>query len=242
MITPLDPLRHRRTRVGSRPDLAFAAAQNHAIVGLQECTTAAADYPLVLMKHAETGRFNIVALYGYQRDRNLFVVNQHWHATYVPLATLRYPFFLDSAGALGLGIDEASPCASAPDGHRLFADDGAATVYTMRIADMLQAMQRDFDAMQAFTATLAELKLIRPLALLLSYEDGTQAQIEGLYSVSRRSLAGLSDSDVVALHRRDYLNTAHVVIASLTQMNRLQQLHDGQSPRRILKSAMTLRE
>src|ERR1041384_2219602 len=106
MITALDPVRHRETRIGPRPDLTHAATQNHAILGLSECSLAAADYPLVLMKHTETGQFNVVALYGHERDRNLYIVNQHWHASYVPLATLRYPFLLDPKGALGLGIEE----------------------------------------------------------------------------------------------------------------------------------------
>jgi hypothetical protein len=236
MITALDPSKHGNMRVGPGPDLTYAATQNHAILGLSECSLAAADYPLVLMKHSQTGQFNVVALYGHDHDRNLFIVNQHWHATYVPLATLRYPFFLDPAGALGLAIDEAS-CTEVSDGKPLFAD-GTATEFLVGIAGLLQSMQGDFAAMQTFAATLAELKLLRPLNLRLRYDDGSRRQIEGLYSVSRAALAALADRDVLALHRRDYLQACHVIIASLAQMNRLQQLHDAQSARRIVEIGM----
>jgi hypothetical protein len=240
MITPLDPIQHCDTRVGPRPDLSYASTQNHAILGLSECTLAAADYPLVLMKHAQTGQFNLVALYGYEREHNLFIVNQHWHATYVPLATLRYPFFLDPAGTLGLAIDE-SHCSTAAQGTQLFVD-GAASPFLVRMAELLQSMQRDFTAMQTFIAALAELKLLRPLSLRLNYDDGSRQQVEGLYSVSRTALARLGDPEVLALQRRDYLLPAHLIIASLAQMNRLQQLHDAQAPRRIVEMAMAIAE
>ena len=216
-----------------------AATQNHAVLGLSECSLAAADYPLVLMKHADTGQFNVVALYGYERERNLYIVNQHWHASYVPLATLRYPFFLDPGGALGLAIEEDG-CTTA-EGNALFAE-GAPTPFLARIAELLQSMQRDFTAMQAFAGTLAELKLIRPLSLRLGGDDGSRRQVDGLYSIGRSALAALPDHDVLALHRRDYLHPAHVMMASLAQVNRLQQLHNAQAPRRIVEIAMSVSE
>ena len=42
------------------------------------------------MKHADTGRFNVVALYGFTPGQNLYVTGSHWHATYIPQNSLRY--------------------------------------------------------------------------------------------------------------------------------------------------------
>ena len=100
-VTSLDPVRHAAARVGRGPDLDYAARLNHAVIGLDEVALAAADFPLVMMKDADTGRFHLAALFGFERDRNLFVLNRHWHATYLPETVMRYPFLLDDSGAAG---------------------------------------------------------------------------------------------------------------------------------------------
>jgi hypothetical protein len=241
MLTPLDPQRHAKTCIRSLPDLAYAATQNHAIVGLDEMPSAAADYPLAFLKHSETGRFNVVALYGFEPSRNLYVMNDRWNAIYVPLTTLRYPFSLSAAGTLGLAIDE--DCAELDtDGNPLFDARRSPTPYARRIAALLASMHRDFEAMQAFCQTLADLRAIRPLELLLKYQDGQESKLDGLYTVSRTALATAHAEDILRLHRLSYLSAAHAMMHSLMQLTRLRQLHDLQSQQRILDLKMVLRE
>jgi hypothetical protein len=239
---PLDPSRHRNTCVAPFPDFAHAREQQHAIVGYSEIPLAAADYPLALMKHADTGRFNIVALYGFSLRRNLFVIGSHWHATYIPENSLRYPFLANSAGALGLAIDERSELVGELDGQRLFDDAGNPTDYAMQVADTVRWLQRDFEAMQELVGVLLQLQLVRPLSLVLRMADGSESEIEGLYSVSDKALSSLADPDTVTLHRRGYLQAIAVLMASLVQINRLQQLHNGQSPPRIRDVEILLRD
>jgi len=203
---------------------------------------AAADYPLVLMKHADTGRFNVVALFGFSSGRNLYVTESHWQATYIPQNTLRFPFMASDAGVLGLAIDERSELIDAPTGHRLFNETGRPTDYTLQIARTLQWLRQDFEAMQRLVEELVQLALVRPLTLLLRLDDGAESQIEGLYSISDQALTSLADRDVLALHRKGFLRVTSVLAASLVQLNRLQQLHNAESPRRIANIAMSMRE
>lgn len=241
-ISPLDPSRHRSTRIGAFPDYSHASKQQHAILGSSEILLATADYPLVLMKHADTGRFNIVALYGFAANQNLYVAGSRWHATYIPQSSLRYPFLASDTGVLGLAIDEHSGLVGNPEGHRLFDEAGRPTDYTVQIADTLRWLRNDFEAMQELVQALTQMSLVKPLSLMLRRADATEEQIEGLYTIGDRALASLADKDIVALHRKGFLRVISILTASLVQMNRLQQLHNAQSPMRIVNIAMTLRE
>lgn len=226
---PLDASRHRTLRVGAFPDFAQASRQQHAILGWSEIALAAADYPLALLKHNDTGQFNVVALYGFQPDRNLYIAGSHWHATYIPQNSLRYPFFANSAGALGLAIDERSELIGVAEGHRLFDDTGQPTAYTVQISDALRDLRQDFEDMREFVLALTRLQLVRPLELILRMEDGAESQIEGLYSISDQAQSSLAADAVVALHRKGYLQALSILMASLAQINRLQQLHNARS-------------
>jgi len=241
-IAPLNPSRHRGTRLGPFPDFSHAGEQQHAILGSSEIVLAAADYPLVLMKHADTGRFNVVALYGFAANRNLYVTGSHWHATYIPQNSLRYPFVASDAGVLGLAIDERSGLIGNPEGHRLFDDSGHPTDYTVQVANALRWLRQDFEAMQELVQVLTRMSLVKPLSMLLRMQDATEQQIEGLYTIGDQAVAALTDSDIIALHRRGFLRAISILAASLVQINRLQQLYNAQSPVRIADIAMMLRE
>ena len=241
-IAPLNASRHRTTCIGPFPDFSHARQQQHALLGLSEIDLAAADYALVLMKHADTGRFNIAALYGFAPGQNLFVTGSHWHATYIPQNTLRHPFLASDTGMLGLALDERSELIGHSTGHRLFNDAGHPTDYTTQIAATLQFLRQDFEAMQALTQSLADLALVKPVSLLLRKADATEQQIEGLYGISERALASLADHDVLTLHRNGSLRTVAVLTASLAQLNRLQQLHNAQRSPHIVNIAMKIRE
>jgi hypothetical protein len=241
--TPLDPARHREMRVGALPDYPHASEQQHAILGFSEILLAAADYPLLLMKHEETGRFNVVALYdfGCTARKNLYVLASHWHATYIPQSTLRYPFMASDAGVLGLAVDERSGLVGETEGHRLFDESGRPTEYTVKIAKALQWMKKDFEAMQAFAQVLAQKSLLKPLSLLLRLEDASEQQLEGLYTLDEQALASAAESDIITLHRNGFLRAASILAASLVQLNRLQQLHTAQLKPRIVDIAMGAR-
>jgi hypothetical protein len=241
-IAPLDPIRHRGTRLGPFPDFSHARAQQHAILGSSEIVLAAADYPLVLMKRADTGQFNVVALYGFAAGRNLYVDGSQWRATYIPQNSLRYPFTANDSGVLGLALDERSGLIGNPAGYRLFDESGRPTDYTVQVADTLQWLRKDFAAMQELVQVLTQLSLVKPLSLLLRMEDATEQQIEGLYTIGDQALASLADHHIVALHRKGFLRAVSILAASLVQLNRLQQLHNAQSPVRIRDIAMSSAE
>ena len=225
-IIALDPVRHAHLRKALAPDLAYAAQLDHALIGLGEVALAAADYPLVLLKDAQTGRFHLASLLGFGDNRNLFVLNGSWHATYLPETVLRYPFFLDPAAPLGLAIDEGSALLGG-HGERLFRDDGSLSSATLTMQERIQHMMRDRTAMTEFVDQIVGMRLVRPLRITLAYDAGNQAEIGGLYGIDQFALEALDGESLHRLNQQGYLAPMHVMLASLLQLNRLEQLHNA---------------
>ena len=198
---------------------------NHAQIGLSETGVAASDYPLLLMKDGESGRFRLVALFGLKPDANSFVVNDQWQATYMPLAILGAPFHLGGPEK-SLCIDEGSDLVSTDTGAALYSDDGAETAELLRVRAMFDYLRQDLDAANKYVTELVALDLVRPLSITLEFGQGENEAVEGLYSLSPPRLAALEDAAIVNLHRRGWLDKIYIMINSLNQMNRIQQLYN----------------
>lgn len=228
----LNPDRHRDVRIMPGPDIALGHRLNHAQIGLSETGVAASDYPLLFMKDAESGRFRLVALFGLRPDANCFVINDQWQATYLPLAVLGSPFHLGGSDQL-LCIDEGSDLVSTNTGSALYSDDGNETAELLRIRSMFDYLRSDVDSANDFTAALVDLNLLRPIHVTLAFADGENELIEGLYSISPPRLSALEDTAILDMHRRDFLDKIHIIINSLGQMNRIQQLANLQSVQKM---------
>src|SRR5579859_6926479 len=75
------------------------AASCHMIpLVVSEFRRAIADFPIILAKHQETGRFSPYALMGLAPGENLFWDGSGLDSSYVPLNLRRLPFYV--------GIDE----------------------------------------------------------------------------------------------------------------------------------------
>jgi len=221
-IAALERTRHAALRLNPAPDV---GRLRYAMIGLSELGTASADFPLCLAKDAHTGRFNLIALFSLEEPRNLFWHAHRWQATYLPQAAMVAPFLLDANTELGLAIDETSPRLG-PEGVPLFEADGRPTGIVNEARVRLQRVTSDVADAQQMVDRFAELGLIRPLAVTLTRKNGTEHQIEGLYSLGSNALAALSDDVIVNLYRQGYIAAASIMRASLSQIERLRQLHN----------------
>lgn len=221
-IVALDRARHAALRLRPTPDV---GRLRYAMIGLSELPVACADFPICLAKDAQTGRFNLIALFSLEEPRNLFWLDQRWQATYLPQAAMTAPFLLDANTEFGLAIDENSP-RFAPEGVPLFEADGRPTEVLSEARARLQRVTSDVADAQRMVERFADLSLLRPLTVILTRKNRTEHQIEGLYSVGSDALASLSDDVVVSLYRLGYIAAASIMRASLSQIERLRQLHN----------------
>lgn len=237
-ITALHRTRHASVQLR---DPMSASKLRFAMLGRSELTVACADFPICLAKEAATGRFNLIALLSLIEPRNLFWRNDKWHATYLPESTTTAPFLLDPNSEHGLAIDEDNAIVNA-GGIQLFGADGRSTEAVRKTSARLRRITDDIADAQRMADDFARRKLIRPVQLVLQLADGREHQIDGLYSLGTTALATLPDDAVVELYRAGNLAAASIISASLSQIERLRQLHNASSATSITNARVTLEE
>ena len=64
-------------------------------------------------------------------------------------------------------------------------------------------------------------------------ESGPPELIQGLYSISPLQLKAAAPDVLLGLHARDFLGPIYTIIQSMTQFNRIRQLHNLRSEAQI---------
>jgi hypothetical protein len=219
MLKQMDILDTRRHR-----DLAMHATAGdhpHCVqVVIGELSHAATCCPLFFVKDPETGRFNIIALFGFQPGEVLVEGADTGRALFVPLEMVRQGFFVEGETiALDLGHPRFAPGGTIP----LFDAMGEPTDETRLIQRSLGALIAGREATAAFTAEMVRLRLIEPIDITLRFDDGEKLTLEGLYTVSLDGLQELADETVVALFRKGYLAAALCIQGAQRQVSVLAQ-------------------
>jgi hypothetical protein len=70
---------------------------------------------------------------------------------------------------------------------------------------------------------LLDLKLIEPVTISARFDDGTDREFTGLYTVNRDQLNELADAAVLDLFRRGYLQLIYLMRVSLQHVSALAQ-------------------
>jgi hypothetical protein len=226
------PERHRDVRLQPGIDITASLGLNHVKIGLGEISAAAADYPIIFLKDADTGQLQLAALFGLAPQTNSFVIDERWQATYLPLAIVAAPF-CRAGPERTLCINELSHQVTTDTGEALFLADGSEAPALANIRAMLDYLDGDLGAADGFVAAMLGINLIRPILITTQFGTGEEELIDGLYTISPPHLRALHASALLDLHGRDLLAPAYTIIQSLAQMNRIQQLHNLESDRPI---------
>jgi hypothetical protein len=217
-IVLIDSQAHRTLRVQTEPSARYWDNQRFVPVGVNEFSLAVAHYPILLSKDAETGAFYCGVMLGFDEGENLFL--QEGRSVYRPLNLQRGPFY--SSGS-DLAIDLDNPRVGTSGGERLFTDSGKPTAYLESILELMRNLHQGAEFTKVFVQTLLELRLIAPLNIDAQFDDGTNREVYGLYTIDQEALRGLPDAAALDLFRRGYLQLIYLMIASLKQVPVLAQ-------------------
>jgi SapC len=209
---------HRHLRVQAEPAARYGDDKRFVPVIVSEFSLAVVHYPIVLSKDADTGGFYCGVMLGFDHGENLFL--DEGRNVYRPLNLQRGPFY--TAGS-ELAIDLDHPRVGAADGQPLFDAQGAPLPYLDSIIELMRELQPGLERTKIFVDTLTKLKLIAPLAIDVSFDDGTTREVVGLYTIDQEALRALPDATVLELFRRGYLQLIYLMIASLKQVSVLAQ-------------------
>ena len=206
-------------------DLAAFTQVNHVRLGLHEIVDAAADYPLVFLKDADTGQFRLTALFGLKPGTNAFLDGDFWQAVYLPQEIAAAPFRIGGSGK-ALCIDEASVLVTTDAGDALFDEDGAETATLLQIRAMLEQLERGRDDADRLVVTLLALGLIGQVSMTVHLQSGEQEAVQGLYSVSPPKLRTIAPDALLDLRAHDLLGPTYAIVQSMAQFNRIRQLYN----------------
>ena len=224
--------RHRDARLVPGIDLAEFARVNHVKLGLHEIGEAAADYPLVFLKDAGSGQFRLAALFGLATGTNSYLHGDFWQAVYLPQEIVAAPFCIAGTDR-ALCINEASVRVTTDTGDALFSADGSEAPAVRHVRKILDELEQGRAEADQLIAALLALGLIRPLAMTMRFDGGPAEVLQGLYTVSPTQLRAIGPAALADLHSRDFLGPAYAILQSLTQFNRIRQLHNLRSDRKL---------
>jgi len=226
-LTTLTSQTHLNLRVS--PQITRDSAEMNAVSVIpREIPRLLAHYPIFFLKSPESGRFEPVALLGFEPKENLFFNDGRWDVDYVPLQIQRYPFSLvphvgepGAPASLDLAIDMDSPQIVSEGGERLFTDEGTATKFLEERASMLQALVTGSTEAYAFTGRLAELGLLETVQIKVEFVDRSTKTLQGLYWIAGAALEKLTAAQLMGLRDRKYLEWMYFQMASVAQVSQL---------------------
>ncbi len=204
-IVILNKEAHKTMKV--KQDKTFSHAKNKHISVLQvhEIVSAAACYPVVFVKDAETGAFRVVAMLGLAPQENLFYSADGWSTSYIPTSLMGYPFLISSDSLVC--VDTNNDLVNEREGNSLFNDDGSESAYLNDVKELLGTFNSQAPTTKAFIDYVAEKKLLSPLNLTIRVSDKNDGAygLNGVYAIDNKVLHELSDSDFLELQRKNYL-------------------------------------
>jgi hypothetical protein len=219
-IVLLDSQSHRKLRVHAQAAAHYGDNQRFVAVVVDEFPALAMHYPILFSKDADTGRFYCGAMLGFDAGENLFVSEQRTAGTYRPLNLRRGPFLTSGSD---LAIDLEHPRVASSGDQALFTETGEPSGYLQSIMGLMRELRPGLERTRIFIDTLLNLQLIEPVTISARFDDGTDREFTGLYTVNRDQLKELADAAALDLFRRGYLQLIYLMLVSLQHVSALAQ-------------------
>lgn len=184
-----------------------------------EFSYASTCYPILFIKDRTTGKFFPIALFGLDKDENIFYSPESWSASYIPGAMSLAPL---SIGSIELPdnqkkwvacLDVGSESVSSGEGEALF-DKGEETDFLKRNRENLGDFHQSKLATMAFVDRLAELRLLKSIRFDLVYEGGEKRALEGMYSIDEEMVKNLAPEVVQDFYEKGYLPSIYAQMSS----------------------------
>ena len=221
---------HAKLRVITERGAAYGDNLMYAMTFPLEFRNIESSYPIFFAKDGESGQFYPLALFGFQRDENLYLNGSHWDATYMPMMVERNPFLIGFQQSPDVengekrpvvSINVESPRVSETEGEALFTDSGEPSEYLQKSMENLQTIHRGHEQNKTFIAALLENDLLEVFNLDITLKDGSNNRLEGFYTINEEKLAGLQAETLGQLHEQGFLQAIYMAVASFSRVSGL---------------------
>ena len=187
-----------------------------------------AHYPIFFSKQPDTGQFQALAVFGFEEGENLFLDENGWDASYIPLTIERQPFLIGFQSGASAGeqktvihIDMDSPRISETEGEAVFLEHGGLTEYLQHITSVLQTIHEGFEKSQAFIDALLKHDLLESFTLDVELNDGSKYRLAGFYTINEGKLIEVDGESLARLNHDGHLQPIYMAIASLSNIRDL---------------------
>jgi len=217
----LNNIDHKGLRVITARSAAYGDDVKFALTFAAEFRNIQAHYPIVFHKTAD-GKFQAIALLGFQDKENLFLGPDGWDAPYVPLTIERQPFLIGFRDREPLvHIDLASPRVSRTEGEALFREYGGSSDFLERMSSVLLTIHQGLEAMPAFIDALLQHDLLESFVLDVELNDRSQHRLTGFFTINEERLGTLDAGRLERLHKTGHLQAIYMALASLSHFRDL---------------------
>lgn len=226
----LDNVTHAELRVNTTYEKGHGFDVNSTRVFPAEFTQLQMDYPLFLVKSADTGHFETIALLGFSEGENLYLRDGRWDAAYLPSTIARQPFLIGFQEQVDDGIpttvpvvhiDLDHPSVSYTDGEPAFLEHGGEGPLLERASSILMTIHQGHESSKSLSKLLVGLELIESVNVEIEFKDGSKQNLSGLYTINEDKLCALGAEGLDALHKNGHLQTVFMMLASMPNMTRL---------------------
>jgi hypothetical protein len=233
-LTELSAKDHADLRIDPQCALKVAESQHMINLKVSEVSMAISSFPVFMSRSSDNADWSISAINSFELGSSLFVDNNEWTGTHLPISMQTYPFFLMRKGeddkSFTVGINEQSDAFSKTEGDAFFDEEGKGSIrLSLATAHLEVEIQNDIHTYQ-FTKRLDELGLIKGVDLLVQYQDGKVNTLQGLNTIDEANLADLSSEDYQELRKAGYIAPIYAMLTSIYQFNNLIQRHNKRFP------------
>lgn len=222
---PLSSIDHRQLRIDTSRDEKFGDRVMFAVTVPHEFRDVQTHYPIFFQRNPNTGQFLAVAMFGFEQGENLFLDTPGWKARYLPLSMQINPFLIgrpaNENAEPTIHFDADNPRVGAPDGMRLFDDQGMTTPFLDDMANKLGRLHAGYQSSTVFMETLQDLDLLEPFSLDIELKDGTKNRLVGFHTIHEERFRALGPEVVGELHAKDMLMPIFMAMASLSNIGTL---------------------
>lgn len=237
-IEPINFEQHKGLCIKQSHTFEHAKNLQFAPLNADELAYASTCYPLFFIKDQTTAKFFPVALFGLEKDENLFYSAQQWLSSYIPKSLRISPFSMASAALPNevepkwrVCLDRSSPYVSTKGGEALYEqgdEKKAETPYFLNIRQNLADIYHGKVASLTFIERLLELKLIKPMQLTMEFNNGEKNTLNGLYTINESNLKAMPIEHVQEFHQMGYFQSIYSMLSSQHNLYQLVKLKKAQ--------------
>jgi hypothetical protein len=233
----LNNIDHKDLRIDIRRSAELGDNVWYAVTFPEEFRNLQRYYPIFFIKNPNNGEFESVAMFGVEDGENLFLDDNGWKASYIPLSIMRQPFLIgfqeqardgESVREPVVTVDMDNPRVSTERGEPVFLEHGGNSEYLEQVNSILKMLYEGLSGSKAFYRTLTELDLIESFVLDVQLDDGSEHRLAGFYTINEDVLRALGGEQLERLHRKGYLEPIYMVIASMSRLSDLLEIKNEQ--------------